>query len=111
MFYKKSTIKTVDGNKIILFDDTLSSDDQRMKFNVIYQEYINSSITYNVNYEPESDSITVESVWANKSIYEEALVRCKSKQLELFDKSFQQYYENNDIFVLDVETIDDFKQK
>jgi hypothetical protein len=110
MFYKKTTIKTIDSSRIIPFEDTLTSDDQKIEFARIYEEYVKSSISYVVNYGYD-ESITVELVWANKSIYEEALVRCKSKQLELFDKTFQQYYEDVDTFVLDIETIDDFKQK
>lgn len=110
MFYKKTTVKTIDSSRIIPFEDTLTSDDQKIEFARIYEEYVKSSISYLVNYGPD-ESITVESLWDNKSIYENEIVKCESIQLELFNKSFQQYYEDVDTFVLDIETIDDFKQK
>jgi len=113
MFYKKTKLKTVDGSNIVLFQETLSSYDDMSKYHAICEEYINSAISYDVSYDgsADSDSISIESVWADKSTYDEADIKCESKQLELFNNSYQQYYEDADKFILDIETIDNYEQE
>jgi hypothetical protein len=105
MFYKKATINTVDGARISSFEDTLTSADHVTEFLLIYQEYVNSAISYTVNYN-SADSMIIEAVWANKSDYEENYLKSDAKQIEMFNKSVNQYYSNPDKFILNIETTD-----